>query len=57
MPSGIIDAHLEPVSYASEGTVFYVHLTKDNAAAVNLDTSEIISGSSDLGISITYMTS
>ena len=57
LPSGIIDAHLEPVSYASEGTVFYVHLTKDNAAAVNLDTSEIISGSSDLGISITYMTS
>ena len=57
LPSGTIDAHLEPVSYASAGTVFYVHLTKDNAGAVNLDTSEIISGSSDLGITVTYFTS
>lgn len=46
---------IEPISYASATTTFYIHLGHDNASASNLLLSELVSGSSDIGLSVTYL--
>ena len=47
---------LEPITFANATSTFYIHVGHDNTSASNLQLSELVSGSSDLGISATYFT-
>ena len=56
-PSTVRSFAIEPISYVSAGSVFYVHLGHDNTGASNLLISELVNGSSDIGLTVTYFTS
>ena len=54
-PSTVRSFALEPVSYANQTDTFYIHLGHDNASNSNLDISHILNGTSDIGLTATYL--